>query len=195
MEKENGFTIFITEKLSPVATKLSQNDVIQAITRGMLGIISLTVGVSFVSILVNLPIAPWTDFLKNTGLMGPAKELIAACTSLQTLYIVVSIAVSYADIKKISAKACALLSLAVFIVLMPQSITVGDTTIGALKTDYLGSSGIFVAILVSLLVSSFYNYLMKKNIKWHTEQFWIFFPASACRTVSVWNRNCHSHSC
>lgn len=159
-------TKFLEFSIQPIAEKMSKNIMIQSITEGMLGIITINIGVSLVSILVNLPIEPWINFLSNYGILSPANELIAATTSLLALYIVISISYSYAkNHEDKNPKAAILIATAVFIIMMPQTIDVGEETISAFQTEYFGSNGMFVAILVALSVSSFYRYLIKKNIK------------------------------
>ena len=159
------FTSLLEKCIQPIAEKMSQNCIIQSITHGMMGIISLTIGVSIVSILVNLPIEGWQTFLINSKILEPANELISATTSMLAIYIVISISYSYAKNVGQDPKASTILSTAVFIVLMPQSITVGDTKINALLSSNLGSNGIFVAILVGILVSVCYHQLLKRNIQ------------------------------
>ncbi len=161
----NKFTDFLEKKLQPIAEKISQNTIINSISQGMLGIISLTVGVCFVSIAINLPIESWTNFLNAIGVMAPANELLSATTSLLAIYIVISIAYSHAKNVGQNPKSVVILAVASFIILMPQSITIGEETVNALKSDYLGSNGIFIAILIGILVSVAYNFLINKNIK------------------------------
>ena len=159
------FTDFLEKSIQPIAEKMSQNVVIQSITHGMMGIISLTVGVSIVSILVNLPIEPWIAFLNSTGIMVPAKELVNATTSLLAIYIVISVSYSYAKNVGLDPKATTILATAVFIIMMPQSIQVGETSVSALSSSNLGSNGIFVAILIGIGVAAAYHYLIKHNIQ------------------------------
>lgn len=65
----NKLQSFLEKTLQPFAIKMSQNPVVQSITSGMMGIISLTVGVCLVSILVNLPFEPWIAFLTNIKIL------------------------------------------------------------------------------------------------------------------------------
>lgn len=159
------FTDFLERAIQPAAAKMSQNTVIRAITQGMLGILTITVGASIVSILVNLPIDPWLDFLTNAGILAPAKELVTATTSLLAIYVVISVSYSYATITQEDPRATVLISTAVFILIMPQTITLGEASVGGLLASNLGSNGLFVALLVAILVSSLYHFLIKKNIR------------------------------
>lgn len=159
------FTDFLEKSIQPIAKKMSQNLVIQSITQGMMGIISLTVGVCVLSILINLPIESWNTWLIDVGMLAPANELLAATTSMLAIYIVISVSYSYAKNARQDPKATAILTTAVFIVLMPQSITVGEETMSALNSSYLGSNGMFLAIFLGIVVARFYDFLIKKDIR------------------------------
>lgn len=160
----NKFADWLQKYLQPVAAKLSQSVIIQSITQGMMGLLVITVGVCVVSILVNLPFQPWLDFLNNVGLTTPAKELVSATSSLLGIYTVISVSYAYAKNAKQDPKANVLITTAVFIALMPQTITVGESSVSALATSNLGSNGIFVGILLGIVVPMFYNFLIKHNV-------------------------------
>ena len=161
----NKLQSFLEKTLQPFAIKMSQSPLIQAITNGMMGIISLTVGVCLVSILVNLPFEPWIAFLTNIKILGPAKELISATSSLLALYVVISVSYSYAKTLEQDIRACVITSLAVFIILMPQSVTVGEEIVSALLSSNLGSNGMFIALFTGLIVTAIYNFLITHNVK------------------------------
>lgn len=161
----NKLQSFLEKTLQPFAIKMSQNPVVQSITNGMMGIISLTVGVCLVSILVNLPFEPWITFLTNIKILGTAKELISATSSMLALYVVVSISYSYAKTLKQDTRACVITSLAVFVTLMPQTVTVGEQSVSALLSSNLGSNGMFLALIIGLVVTGIYNFLITHNVK------------------------------
>lgn len=81
------------------------------------------------------------------------------------LYVVVSISYSYAKTLKQDTRACVITSLAVFIILMPQSVTVGDQSVSALLSSNLGSNGMFLALIIGLVVTGIYNFLITHNVK------------------------------
>lgn len=58
----------------------------------------------------------------------------------------------------------AIISTGAFLCMMPQSVEGKDGAIGALLSSYLGSNGIFVAIVTALCISSLYIWLVKKNL-------------------------------
>ena len=54
--------------VGPFATAVGKSKYIQALTEGFMYSMPLTLGVALIAVLANLPIEPWTQFLKNTGM-------------------------------------------------------------------------------------------------------------------------------
>ena len=127
----------------------------------------LTLGVALIAVLANLPIEPWTQFLKNTGMYSTALEVVSLTLSLLAVYVVG--AIGYAYTKKENEKGIigAIIALASFIVLIPvqRFTTEQGKSVSTLATSYLGSDGIFLAIILGLAVPSLYCWLMKKNLR------------------------------
>lgn len=149
--------------IAPVAEKLNGSDVIKALSRGMMYTMPITLGVCILAILVNLPIGPWKEFLSSTGLAAVCNEVLTVTMNLLALYIVISVAYNHGKQKGVNGITTAVVTLGVFLVFMPLNvITEGRSTTYTISTGYLGSNGIFVAILLGILVSWLYAFLMKK---------------------------------
>ena len=163
--------------MGPFAQKLSESKIIGALTAGMMSSMPITLGVAGFAILGNLPIPFWQDFLTSTG-MGPHMlDIVAGTTSLLAAYIVPTIAYHYAKNEKENGLTAAILALAAFIVLQPQTITVGDQGVAGLTQTNMGSNGIFVGMITAIVIAASYSTLMKKNIK-------LKLPASVPPNVS-----------
>ncbi len=162
LEKFNDVMI---KFLQPVMSKIGNNRVIQSITAGMMGLMILTVGVCIVTILINLPIDAWTNFLQTSGIYTPASELVSATSSLLGIYTVISVSYSYGKNLNQDPKSCVLVTTGVYIALMPQTVTVGTETASAIATSNLGSNGIFIGLVLGILVPMFYNFLLTHNVK------------------------------
>lgn len=160
-EKLQGF---LEKFIGPIAQKLNESDLIRGLSNGMMQTLPITLGVSVFAILVNLPITFWQTFLQNTGLYGTTQEILSATMSMLAIYIVISVSYSYTNIKKQSGLTAAIISTGAFLCLMPQSVEGKDGAVGALLGSYLGSNGIFVAIVTALVISSLYIWLMNKNL-------------------------------
>ncbi|MDI9589489.1 MAG: PTS transporter subunit EIIC [Acidobacteriota bacterium] len=159
-------TEWMNSKVGPMATHLSENKYLKAISGGMMQSMPLTLGVALIAIIINLPIPGVSDFLQSSGLAQCGTELIGSTMSLLGIYISWLIAYQYAKEDGTNPITAAVLSMASFLALVPSTVTVSeDSTISAYMSNYLGSDGIFVAIVFSIFVASFYGFLTRKNIK------------------------------
>lgn len=151
--------------MGPFAQKLSESKIIAALTAGMMSTMPITLGVAAFAVIANLPVPALQSFLTHTGMLQPMLDLVAATSSLLAIYIVPAVAYHYGKNEGESGITTALMAIAAFIVLMPQTVSVGKKSIAALSTTYLGSNGIFVGMIVALLMAISYTKLMKKGIK------------------------------
>lgn len=155
---------FLEEKITPYVNKLGNNNVLNAITRGFMASLPLTLGTFLIAIVANLPIKAWTNWLAETGLSVHLNSVIGATTDMLAIYFAFTIAYNYAKIKNSDGVIAGMLSLASFIILMPQQIQVGDgNLLSALDKSYLGSEGIFVAMVTAILISALYSLLDRKG--------------------------------
>lgn len=162
----DSMTEWMNAHVAPLAGKLGQNRVIQAISNGMMMSMPLTIGVAAIAIIINLPIPGLSDWLAASGLTAVATELINSTMSLMAIYISWLIAYQYAKGDGTNPITAGVLSMASFLILVPSTITLGEEeTLSAFQQSYLGSNGIFVAIILSIAVSAFYGFLTRKNIK------------------------------
>lgn len=157
---EKGLQDFVT----PVAQKLSDNQSLKAISAEFVKLMPITLGLIIFSIIGNLPITGFTDWLAKIGLKDSIDAALTASTSVISIYVVFAIAYNFAVNRKQSGITCGFISLAGFILLMPQSVTVGKETVAALPISNLGASAIVLALIVSLCVGHLYCYLCEKNI-------------------------------
>ncbi len=151
--------------MGPFAQKLSESKIISALTAGMMSSMPITLGVAAFAILGNIPIPFLQEFLTSTGMGKHMLDIVSATTSLLAVYIVPTIAYHYAKNEKENGLTSAVLAIAAFICLQPQTILVGDKSINALQQSYLGSNGIFVGMITAIVIGMAYSALMKKNIK------------------------------
>ena len=151
---------------NPVAQKVGGNKVLQAIAQGCLATVPITIGIALVSVLVNLNVGGWGDFLESSGLYAAGQEAISVTMSLLAVYLLITISYSYSKIRGYNNLIATVLSVAVFLIQVPSTLTIAeDQTITALTSDYLGSNGIFVAILISIITTAVYCTLMDKGVK------------------------------
>lgn len=164
--------VFLNDKLMPVASRLQQNKVLAALMEGFIRTSPITLGIAFITIIGNFPIPAWIEFLTKIGIYPHVEAITNGATGVFSLYVVYSLAYSYAKQLGANERNSALISLASFIMLMPQTISTTviqdgqevTQAIGALKLDFLGGQGLFIGMLTALLVTRLYAFLSKKKI-------------------------------
>lgn len=148
------------KKIMITMNKIQKNKVISALMGGMVGTMPITIGVAVFAILSSIPVPAWQNVLKQFNLGQNMADIVNATTNIIAIYICIAVAYYFATKSKQKGLTASLLSLATFIILMPQTMKNGDKVVKALDASYLGSKGIFVAIIVGLLISKLYCTLM-----------------------------------
>lgn len=160
-EKKSGFMNVIEEKVSPLAAKVAGEKHLMAIRDGLAQIIPLVIVGSVFILLQALPIPGYDKFMK--GIFGASYIIklgyaINGTFSLIALVSVFTIAYNLARNYNQNGMSAGLLSLAAFVVLIPL------TKDGAVPLNLLGSQGLFVAIIVSLITAHIYRFMITHDL-------------------------------
>lgn len=151
--------------INPLAIKLNNSIYIKALTEGFLASIPITIGTAIIAVLANLPIDPWIAFLNQVGLYQVAQDFIAMTMSLLAIYISFTISFSLSKKKTNNALISSVLTVASFLALMPlSSADINGNATSVLEASYLGSGGIFVAIILGLAVPTLISFLESKKL-------------------------------
>lgn len=162
----NKISSILEKYLSPIANKMGQNKVLKSIGSGAMGTLPVTLGVMILGIISKFPYQPWLDYLTETGMSDHFSALLQVTTGLLAIYFAALIAYHYTTMNDERGINGAVISMASFFILMPLTVSNKDgVVIPGLKIGYLGSEGLFVAMIVAVLTSMLYVYMMKKNIK------------------------------
>lgn len=169
MEK---FIDLLSRFLVPLAEKLQANRYLNAISNGFSRMLPIVMVGAIFTLLANLQIAPYQDFVTMTHL----KEIFAfaptVTTDMLSLYAAYLIAVALAKNLEIDdhSQMCGALSLLSFLLLIPLGVS-GQTEGGevvkvaaALSTQYLGSAGLFSAIIIALIAPTVYRIFIVHDI-------------------------------
>ncbi|MBR3349725.1 MAG: PTS sugar transporter subunit IIC [Solobacterium sp.] len=150
------FQATLEKVLGPVSQKISSNSFIQAIAAGMTMFLPITLGGAVCSLLANFPLPAVTGFLQSIGL-APILQAIADCTiGLMGVLVVFGVAYRYAQAKGKNPGLSGIFALTTFFAFMPNTVGEGENAVAAFKTSYMGSSGIFVGIILGLFISWLY---------------------------------------
>ena len=163
----NKLQTVLEKVVGPFATMVANSKYIKALTEGFMYTMPITLGVAVIAVLSNLPIDPWVDFLNSTGLYTVGQEVISLTLSLLAIYVVGAIGYCFTRNEGEQGIIGAVMSTAAFIILMPiQTFTnEAGSSVSALATNYMGSDGIFLALILGLLIPRLYCFLMSKNLK------------------------------
>lgn len=149
--------------LVPFSSKLGESKILQALSQGMMMTLPLTLGASFFLILGSFPIPAVSEFLTKIGVSPQLNAISGGTMSILGLYVSFTVAYSYAKLSEGNAVTAGLYALSSFFILMPQTIGEGDNAVTGFLSTYLGSSGLFVALLIAISVSALYLKLSKNN--------------------------------
>ncbi len=154
--------------VGPIAEKVTTNRFIIAMMEGFMYSMPVTLGTAVIAVLANLPFKIWINFLQSTGLYDVAQDFYALTLSLLAVYIVGAIGYAYTKNQNQNGAIGAVMALASFMVLqpiqkVPDAVTGYPTSMLAMSN--MGSSGVFVAILIGLFIPALYCFLMSKNLR------------------------------
>ena len=156
--------------LMPLADKLGKNKILVSIRDGFLITTPLIIVGSIFLLIANFPITGWGDMVAKflgegwqtwfTNVSRSTFNVIAILTCMGTGY-------AYArELKgdRIQGAAVAIVS---FLILMPTRIPYigvdGEATVNGLGFEYIGSNGLFLAIIISLSSVYIFNWVYKKG--------------------------------
>lgn len=157
--------------LVPVAQKMSSSKLLTAISGGFMKVLPITIAGSIITLIANFPIDAWISFLTNSGIADLLTICSNATLGVIALYTVIFIAYTYAKEYGADGVSAAIISLASFIVLTPMTTTVTSSSgevvnvVSVLPLAWLGSAGLFTAMVVALLSTRIYIFIVKKNLK------------------------------
>lgn len=158
MEK---FTKALEKILMPISAKISSNRSLQAVAKGFMSILTVTLVGSIFYLIGNFPIPAWTEWLSKSGLGNYILIPYNVTIGLLALYTAFTIAYTYVNAEKGDAFSAGIVSLIAFLIVTPFSTDENGSLL--YKFDWLGSKGLFVAILVAIIVAKICVFLEKKG--------------------------------
>lgn len=161
----DSFISKIEKFISPVATWLSNNRIIQSISKGLMMTMPIIMIGAIASIFQNIPIDAYQSFVSSTYFGTLLTTIVNITTNMLAVYVVAAIAYSYATMLDLDAFVCALLALMDFVLVTPF-VTTGEgfEAVTNLPLSWLGAKGLFTAMIVSIVTTLVYNFTVKKNL-------------------------------
>ena len=148
--------------IAPVASKVADSKMLDALMGGMMCTLPMTLGVSVIAILINFPIPGFSDWVVSSGLMATGNSILTVTMNMMGIYISCFIGWRWGKVCGLSGYTGGIVSGAVFLAFMPQQSFEDIPMASFINTSYMGSNGIFVAILLGLIVPKVTAILMSK---------------------------------
>lgn len=148
--------------IAPVASKVADSKMLDALMGGMMCTLPMTLGVSVIAILINFPIPGFSDWVVSSCLMATGNSILTVTMNMMGIYISFFIGLRWGKVCGLSGYTGGIVSGAVFLAFMPQQSFEDIPMASFINTSYMGSNGIFVAILLGLIVPKVTAILMSK---------------------------------
>lgn len=164
MEK---FTSAIEKVLTPISVWVNNNKSLQAVAKGFMSILPVTIISSLFYLAANFPITAWTDWITANGLQNVILIPYNVTMGLFAVYAVFAIAYHYTSAEGGDALASAVVALINFFILTPYTTDIEGALFSAggyaYGFDWLGCKGLFVSMIVAVITAKVYCLFEKKG--------------------------------
>lgn len=155
---------FLESKVAPLGSKLGMQRHLVAIRDGIVIAMPLVIIGSFFLIISNLPIPGYSDFLTNYGDLGQwFNKVVDGSFGAMGLVASFSIAYSLAQYYKVDGISTGIISLSSFLIVTPNLLNAEGSA--GVPLLYLGSRGLFIAMIIGLLTTEIFRWFVKKDIR------------------------------
>lgn len=154
----------------PVAAKIGGFKPLIAIRDGIAMAMPLIITGSLFMIINSFPVPGWSDWLAKTAVHGVSlSQVLAKITNgsfgIMGLVAAFGIAWSYANQHKTDGVSAGIISASVFFILTPSIMSGDKVPVEGFPYTYLGSRGLFVAIIFGLITGWIFQWFINHNIQ------------------------------
>ena len=154
--------------LMPISAKLSSNRYLRAISNGFIAVMTANIVGSMFTLIGNLPITAYTDWLKATGLNAVFALPGAVTVNLISLYAAFFIAYHLAREFNSDGLGSGLISLVSFLLVTGTgtyfaAAAEGAAAVAAIPSEYLAAKGLFTAMILALITGRLYVWILDKG--------------------------------
>ena len=154
-----------SEILGRAAGWMQQNKIIQAISHALMSLMPALMIGAIGSLIQQIPFAGYQAFLQSSGIYSLTQTFVNVSTNMLALYASFAIAYQYTNAEKKDGFAAGIISMISFLIITPME-TVGEgwAAVTNLPLSWLGSRGLFAAIIVAIISVKVYCLFVEKNI-------------------------------
>ena len=165
-----GLNAFVNKHIMPVAAKIGSFKPLIAVRDGIAMAMPLIIVGSLFMIINAFPAPGWTDWLNKTAVHGTSiAQILGKITNgsfgIMGLIAAFGIAWSYANQHKTDGVSAGIISASVFFILTSSIMSGDKVPVEGFPYAYLGSRGLFVAIIFGLISGWIFQWFINHNIQ------------------------------
>lgn len=152
--------------LAPLANKIGSNKLLKTVSTAFNMMMPIIIIGAIFSLVTTLQVKPYQDLLAALNLAPILALASRFTTDMMAVYVAFAGAYAYVRNEGMSNDAilAGLLSLMSYFIISPlTSVMVNDAPVTMISFDYLGSKGLFTALLVGILVGFLYTFIISHN--------------------------------
>ncbi|MCZ0702176.1 PTS system cellobiose-specific IIC component [Natronobacillus azotifigens] len=158
MSKEGTMRV----KVQKFASAIQKNRYVNSVSNGLASVLPIILGGAIFTLIDTINIPAYQTFLENTGLKALTSIPPAITIDLLAIYAVFAIAYKTASQFKGDSFSAGVVALMSFLIVTPLGILDDGETM-ALSYEWLGATGLFVAIFVAVLVGRLSTLILSKG--------------------------------
>ena len=154
------------DKLIAISSKFAQNKVLNVIQSAFMLLMPVTMLGGFAALFNGLGIDAYQAFITSTGIKSILSVIYQWTIGMFGVYVSFLVGLQFARTFKCakSDMAVGLISLVSFLIVTPYIIPEEPYAASSLPTTWLGSSGMFTAIIIAFVVGGIFMFCEKNNI-------------------------------
>lgn len=149
------------EKVQRFAAKFSRQRHLVALRDGMATVLPLIIIGSVFMLIANFPVPAFINWLDNLGLVDMLNKVSDSTFGIIGLGVTFTVAYNLARSYNVDPLSTGLLSLASYVLLTPLLTTEAGS---GFPTQYLGTGGMFVGIIVALITTEIFRWFVQRDI-------------------------------
>lgn len=164
----DGLLNFLEKYLMPISSKMASNKALRAVSNGFIAVMTASIVGSMFTLIGNLPIPAYTNWLAQTGLSGILALPGVVTVNMLSLYAVFFIAYHMSRQYDEDGLGAGLIALISFMLVTGTTsyfaaAEEGAAAVSAVSMDYLGAKGLFTAMILALITGRLYAWIVKKG--------------------------------
>lgn len=150
-------------KMQKVSAAIQQNKYMTAISGGLMSLMAVMIIGAVFTLIDSVPIPAYQYFLESTGLNALTSLPLEITTNMISIYVVFAVAHKLAGEFEVDGFSAGMIALVSFLTLTPLAV-LEDGVTNAISFQWIGSAGLFVAMIVGLVSARLYVLILKKGL-------------------------------